>query len=95
MQLLPERLFTNLPTYTCLLNLTLLPLPTGSPELNPTKQVWEQLRHRGLANRRYDSYELIVGVSCDAWNAFTQIPGAIHSLCRCNRASLDVNGGML
>jgi hypothetical protein len=63
MQLLPERLFTHLPTYTCLLNLTLLPLPTGSPELNPTKQVWQQLRDLGLANRRYNSYELIVDVA--------------------------------
>jgi transposase len=62
-------------------NITLLPLPAGSPELNPTEQVWQQLRDRSLANRCYDSYEQIVEACCDAWNKFTQIPGAIRSLC--------------
>ena len=32
---------------------------------------------RQEANRCYDGYKQIV----DAWNAFTQIPGAIRSLC--------------
>jgi transposase len=76
-------------------NLTLLPLPTSSPELNPTEQVWQQLRDRSLANRCYDSYEQIVDVCCDAWNAFIQIPGAIRSLCTRAWANLDDNGGML
>jgi transposase len=76
-------------------NLTLLPLPIGSPELNPTEQVWQQLRDRSLANRCYDSYEQIVDVCCDAWNAFIQIPGAIRSLCTRAWTNLDANGGML
>ena len=62
-------------------NVSLLPLPAGSPELNPAEQVWAQLRDRHLANRCYDGYEQIVDACCDAWNAFTQIPGAIRSLC--------------
>ena len=62
-------------------NVSLLPLPAGSPELNPAEQVWQQLRDRHLANRCYDGYEQIVDACCDAWNAFTQIPGAIRSLC--------------
>jgi transposase len=32
-------------------NMSLLPLPAGSPELNPTEQVWQQLRDCSLANR--------------------------------------------
>ena len=32
-------------------NLSILPLPTASPELNPTEQVWRQLREDELANR--------------------------------------------
>ncbi|KRB81063.1 hypothetical protein ASE07_24985 [Noviherbaspirillum sp. Root189] len=83
---------TKLP---CLPNLTLLPLPTGSPELNPTEQVWQQLRDRSLANRCDDRYEQIVDVCCDAWNAFTQIPGAIRSLCTRTWANLATNDGML
>ena len=62
-------------------NISLLPLPAGSPELNPAEQVWQQLRDRHLANRCYDGYEQIVDACCDAWNAFTQIPGAIRCLC--------------
>ena len=62
-------------------NVSLLPLPAGSPELNPTEQVWQQLRDRHLANRCYDGYEQIVDACCEAWNAFTQIPDAIRSLC--------------
>ena len=32
-----------------LLNLSLLMLPAGSPELNPAEQVWQQLRDRSLS----------------------------------------------
>ena len=60
---------------------SLLPLPAGSPELNPAEQAWQQLRDRSLANRCYDSYEDIVDACCEAWNAFTHIPGTIRSLC--------------
>lgn len=52
----------------------------GTPEPNPTEQVWQQSCDRSLANRCYDSHEQIVDVCRDAWNAFTQIPGAIRSL---------------
>lgn len=62
-------------------NLSLLPLPAGSPELNSAEQVWQQLRERHLANRCYESYDQIVHACCQAWNAFTNIPGAIRSLC--------------
>jgi DDE superfamily endonuclease len=63
-----------------LANLSLLLLP-GSPELNAAEQVWQQLRDRTLANRCYDSYHQIVDACCEAWNAFTQIPGTVRSLC--------------
>jgi transposase len=62
-------------------NLSLLPLPAGSPELNPAEQVWQPLRDRTLANRCDDSYEQIVDACCQAWNDFTEIPNAIRSLC--------------
>lgn len=70
-------------------NLSLLPLPTGSPELNSAEQVWQQLRDRHLANRCYEDYEQIVDACCQAWNAFTSIPGAIRSLC--SRGWADLN----
>ncbi|MBK4735511.1 transposase [Noviherbaspirillum pedocola] len=52
-------------------NVSLLLLPSGSPELNPAEQVWQQLRDCSLANRCYDNYEEIVGTCCAAWNALT------------------------
>ena len=69
------------PTRLQFSNISLLALAAGSPELNPTEQVWQQLRDRHLASRCYDGYEQIVDACCDAWNAFTQIPGAIRCLC--------------
>ncbi len=62
-------------------NLSLLPLPAASPELNPTEQVWQVLRDRYLANRCFKSYDHIVESCCDAWNAFTSGKGAVQQLC--------------
>ena len=45
-------------------NISLLPLPPYSPELNPMEQVWQQLRQRWLANRCYANYEAIVDATC-------------------------------
>jgi len=75
-------------------NVSLLSLPAGSPELNPAEQVWQQLRDRSLANRCYDSYDDIVDACCDAWNKFTQLPGAIRSLCTRVWASLPADHGI-
>ncbi|GAC1408632.1 MAG: hypothetical protein NVSMB6_07890 [Burkholderiaceae bacterium] len=72
-----------------LANITLLPLPAGSPESNPAEQVCHQLRCRHFANRCHDGYQQIVDACCHAWNTFTQIPGAIRSLCTRQWANLD------
>ena len=62
-------------------NISLLPLPPTSPELNPVEQIWQQLRDNCLANRCYDGYEDIVDACCEAWNWFTDIPNQIRQLC--------------
>jgi transposase len=62
-------------------NLSLLPLPAASPELNPTEQVWQVLRDRYLGNRCFDSYEHILECCCKAWNSFTEQVGAVCQLC--------------
>lgn len=38
-------------------NITLIPLPPYSPELNPIEQVWHWLRQRCLSNRIFRDYE--------------------------------------
>ena len=62
-------------------NITLLPLPPASPELNPVEQLWQQLRDRELANRSYEDYEDIVQSCCRAWNNYVDIPGNFKKLC--------------
>lgn len=77
---------TQLKNYT---NISLLLLPPASPELNPTEQVWQQLRDRYLANRCYADYEDIVESSCNAWNQFVSTPGQIQKLCTREWANLQ------
>jgi len=67
-------------------NISLLPLPAASPELNPVEQVWQQLRDNWLANRCFEGYEAIVDACCEAWNWFawnwfTETPNKIKNLC--------------
>ncbi len=71
-------------------NVTLLKLPPAAPELNPTEQVWQQLRQDHLANRCFSGYEDIVQSCCEAWNAFTGLPGAIRQLCTRQWAALEL-----
>ena len=62
-------------------NLTLLPLPSASPELNPCEQIWKKLREDSLSNRQFVSEEDLVQACCDAWNQFIDNPEKVHSLC--------------
>ena len=61
-------------------NISLVPLPPKSPELNPAENVWQYLRQNWLSNRVFDSYEAIVEASCQAWNNLTDRPWKIMSI---------------
>ena len=61
-------------------NLTLLPLPPYSPELNPIENLWQFLRHNFLNTRVYDGYQAVVDACCDAWNRLRAIPGQVRSI---------------
>ncbi len=61
-------------------NLTLLPLPPYSPELNPVELIWQFLRQNHLANRVFDGYDAIVDACCSAWNALMAAPERIASI---------------
>jgi transposase len=63
-------------------NITLLPLPPKSPELNPVENVWEYLRQNWLSLRVWADYEAIVDTCCDAWNALITRPERIASITR-------------
>ena len=49
-------------------NITLLPLPPYSPELNPMENIWDYLRGNKLSTLVWDSYEAIVAACKDAWH---------------------------
>jgi putative transposase len=62
-------------------NVTLVPLPPYSPELNPVERVWLHLRERFLSLRVLADYRAIVDACCDAWNRLVADPGRLQSLC--------------
>jgi len=61
-------------------NITLLPLPPYSPELNPMQNVWEYLRANKLCNLVWDSYEAIIQACRNAWNFLIDDPDRIRSI---------------
>jgi DDE superfamily endonuclease len=63
-------------------NLTPLPLPPYSPELNPVENVWQYLRQNQLSLRVWPDYAAIVETCCQAWNALMREPGRIASITR-------------
>jgi transposase len=62
-------------------NITLVPLPSYSPELNPVERVWLYLKERFLSHRLLDDYEAIVDAACKGWNRLVAEAGRIKSLC--------------
>lgn len=67
-------------------NLTLLPLPPRSPELNPVENVWQYLRQNHLSLRVWPDYGAIVATCCEAWNALMATPDRLVSITRRERA---------
>ena len=63
-------------------NLTLLPLPPYSPELNPVENVWQYLRQNQLSLRVWPDYDAIVETCCQAWNTLTAMPERLASITR-------------
>jgi transposase len=61
-------------------NITLLPLPPYSPELNPVERVWLYLRERLLSHRVLDGYGAVLEAACRARNALAAEPGRLASL---------------
>jgi transposase len=62
-------------------NVTLVPLPPYSPQLNPMERVWLYLRERFLSLRVLEGYDAIVDACCIAWNAIADDAERIRSLC--------------
>ena len=61
-------------------NITLLPLPPHSPELNPVENVWAHLRQNWLSLQVWDDTPTIVDAGCQAWTRFLAQPEVVRSV---------------
>ena len=57
-------------------NLTIILLPSRSPELNPVENIWQYLRQ----NRVFEDYDAIIEAGCQAWNKLIDQPETIMSI---------------
>jgi transposase len=60
--------------------ITLLSLPSASPELNPVERVWLYLRERYLSHRLLDDYGAVLEAVCRAWNRLVDETGRLTTL---------------
>lgn len=63
-------------------NLSIVKLPSYSPELNPIEQVWSWLRQHDLANRCFENYKEIEIKVGEAWNHCIASTDRVLQLCR-------------
>ncbi len=61
-------------------NITLIFLPSRSPELNPVEQIWQYIRANWLSNRVFETYHDIIDAACEAWNNLAAQPHTITSI---------------
>jgi len=61
-------------------NITLIWLPSRSPELNPVENIWQYLRGNWLSSTVFETYDDIIGAACEAWNKLTALPDVITSI---------------
>ena len=61
-------------------NITLLPLPSRAPELNPVENVWQYLRDNWLSNHVFENYDDILDHCCNAWNRLMERPWKIMTI---------------
>ena len=64
--------------------LTLIFLPSRSPELNPVENLWQYLRSNRISNRIsnrvFDDDDAIIDAACNAWTRLMAQPQTITSI---------------
>ena len=63
-------------------NITILLLPSYSPELNPVENLWGYLRSHYLSNRAYEDYQHLLDAGAEAWQQLT--PELLRTVCACD-----------
>ena len=70
-------------------NITILPMPPKSPELNPVVNIWQFMRDNWLSNRVFKSYDDLVDHCCEAWNKLVDQPWRMSLVCANGRTGSD------
>jgi transposase len=58
-------------------NITIVPLPTKCPELNPQENIWQFMRDNWLSNRVFEDADALIDHCCNAWNKLEAQPWTI------------------
>lgn len=61
-------------------NLSIILLPSRSPELNPVENIWQYLRQNWLSSTVLEDYHDIIDAGCNAWNKLIARPETIMSI---------------
>ena len=61
-------------------NLSIILLPSRSPELNPVENIWQCLCQNWLSNRVFETYDAILDAGCEAWTKLIAQPHTIMSI---------------
>jgi transposase len=61
-------------------NMTILPLPPYSPELNPVENLWHYLRSHHWSNHAYADGDALREAACQAWRKVYLTPDLIRSV---------------
>lgn len=61
-------------------NITLIFLPSRSPELNPVENIWQYMRANWLSNQVFETYKDIIDAACKAWLKLVELPQTITSI---------------
>ena len=72
----------------CPPNITLIPLPPYSPELNPVENLWHSLRSHHWSNRKYDTVDDLFDAAETAWKATCLDPAVIRTVCHAPSAEM-------
>lgn len=62
-------------------NVTIVPLPPYSPELNPVENLWHYLRSHYWSNRIYADYDALRVAAIDAWQKAALDKELVKSVC--------------
>lgn len=63
-------------------NITLLPLPAYTPELNVIERLWHWIKDHAFSNRVYPDYDELADAVSAMWQGL--FPERIQSVCRCS-----------